>query len=107
VWQFARDFSAEVGVPGMGGDLSGSLTGDKSRRLSFKGMGAGVARQMLPDGMKALAPSGGAVVDTNVVKLFGYSLSPTGMNEATTSSINRSARLLLISTTYDRAVSAS
>ena len=38
------------------------LTGDKTRRLSFKGMGAGVARQMLPDGMKALAPSGAAVV---------------------------------------------
>ena len=56
VWQFARDFSAEVGVPRIGGHWSGSLTGDKTRRLSFKHTGASVARQMLPDGMKALAP---------------------------------------------------
>ena len=50
------------------GDVMGGLSHDdlsssspsKSRRLSFKGMGAKVATQMLPDGMKALAPSGGA-----------------------------------------------
>ena len=39
---------------------SGSST--KSGRLSFKGMGAQVAANMLPDGMKSLAPSGSAVV---------------------------------------------
>ena len=45
------------------GDLSDSSTEAKSRRLSFKGMGAHVARQMLgPDGQKALAPSGATVV---------------------------------------------
>ena len=50
-------------IAGEFGDVLGtSLTEAKSRRLSFKGMGAGVARQMLPDGMKASAPSGGAVV---------------------------------------------
>ena len=43
--------------------MSGSGIGAKSgQRLSFKHTGASVARQMLPDGMKALAPSGGAVV---------------------------------------------
>ena len=62
VWQFARDLSAEVGIPGMGGELSSSALGSKSRRLSFKGMGAQVAAKMLPDGVKALAPSGAAVV---------------------------------------------
>ena len=42
--------------------LGTSPTGSKSRRLSFKGMGAQVAATMLPDGVKALAPSGAAVV---------------------------------------------
>ena len=44
------------------GDLSSSGSPSKSRRLSFKGMGSRVAAQMLPDGMKSLAPSGAAVV---------------------------------------------
>ena len=43
-------------------DLSSSGPGSKSRRLSFKGMGSPVAAQMLPDGMKSLAPSGAGVV---------------------------------------------
>ena len=42
--------------------MSSSGPGSKSRRLSFKGMGTKVATQMLPDGTKALAPSGAAVV---------------------------------------------
>ena len=42
--------------------LGRSPTGPKSRGLSFKGMGAQVAAKMLPDGVKALAPSGAAVV---------------------------------------------
>ncbi len=45
-----------------GGDMGGSLSSSKSSRLSFRGMGSHVARQMLPDGMKALAPSGATVV---------------------------------------------
>ena len=62
VFAFAKDLSDNV-IGGLGGDLSGSGIGAKSgQRLSFKHMGASVARQMLPDGMKALAPSGGAVV---------------------------------------------
>ena len=44
------------------GELSLSASPGKSARLSFKGMGGHVAKQMLPDGMKALAPSGAAVV---------------------------------------------
>ena len=44
------------------GDLSSSGSPSKSRRLSFSGMGTKVAKQMLPDGMKSLAPSGAAVV---------------------------------------------
>ena len=48
------------------GDVMGDLgfvgTGDKTRRLSFKGMGSQVAARMMPDGVKALAPSGAAVV---------------------------------------------
>lgn len=44
------------------GGLGSSPTEAKSRRLSFKGMGAKVATQMLgPDNTKALAPSGAAV----------------------------------------------
>jgi HK97 family phage major capsid protein len=51
----------------LGGQLGGTLgTGAaraKGQRLSFKGMGASVASKMLgPDGQKALAPSGAAVV---------------------------------------------
>jgi hypothetical protein len=59
---FARELSDNV-IGGLGGDLSGSGIGAKSgQRLSFKHTGASVARPMLPDGMKALAPSGAAVV---------------------------------------------
>jgi hypothetical protein len=62
VFAFAKDLSDNV-IGGLGGDLSGSGIGAKSgQRLSFKGMGAGVARQMLPDGTKAVAPSGATVV---------------------------------------------
>ncbi len=45
------------------GDLGASSAEAKSRRLSFKGLGTKVATMMLgPDGQKALAPSGAAVV---------------------------------------------
>ena len=44
------------------GPLGGSSSGDKTRRLSFSGMGSKVAKQMAPDGMKALAPSGATIV---------------------------------------------
>ena len=53
---------ADVMGPLDGGGLSASGSGSKSSRISFKGMGSHVAKQMLPDGMKALAPSGAAVV---------------------------------------------
>jgi hypothetical protein len=58
VFAFARELSDNV-MGGLGGDLSGSGIGAKSgQRLSFKHTGASVARPMLPDGMKALTPSG-------------------------------------------------
>ena len=57
VFAFAKDLSDNVI-----GDLDGSPTSSKSQRLSFKGMGSQVAKQMLPDGIKSLAPSGSAVV---------------------------------------------
>ena len=45
------------------GDLADSSTEAKSRRLSFKGLGAKVTSQMLGQvGEKALAPSGASVV---------------------------------------------
>ena len=50
------------------GDLSGSSTEAKSRRLSFKGMAGHVAAKMLPDGTKALAPSDAAVVGQEFVR---------------------------------------
>lgn len=58
VWAVARELSDNVtgGIDGSGGGPA------KGRRLSFKGMGHKVAGQMLPDGSKALAPSGAAVV---------------------------------------------
>ena len=43
------------------GELGGSPTLSKTRRLTFK-VGSQVAARMLPDGMKALAPSGATVV---------------------------------------------
>ena len=59
--QMLTNLRAEFGS--LGSPLADSKTG---RRLSFKGMAAGVARQMLgtPDlgGVKALAPSGATVV---------------------------------------------
>ncbi len=62
VFAFAKDLSDNV-IGGLNdGVLSSSGSGDKTRRLSFKGMGIKVATQMLPDGMKSLAPSGAAVV---------------------------------------------
>ena len=62
VFAFAKDLSDNV-IGGLSdGELSSPGAGSKSRRLSFKGMGAGIAAQMLPDGMKSLAPSGAAVV---------------------------------------------
>ena len=54
VFAFARELSDNVIGALSDGDLSGSSTESKSRRLCFKGMGAHVATQMLPDGMKAL-----------------------------------------------------
>jgi HK97 family phage major capsid protein len=59
VFQFARELSAEVGLPGIGDSGAGPM---KGRRLSFKGMGAKAAAQMMPDGAKTLATSGSAVV---------------------------------------------
>ena len=51
------------------GDLGGSSTQAKSRRLSFKGLGTKVATQMLgPDGQKALAPSGATIVGQEFVR---------------------------------------
>ena len=62
VFAFARELSDNV-IGGLShDDLSASGSGSKSRRLSFQGMGAQVAAKMLPDGVKALAPSGAAVV---------------------------------------------
>ncbi|HXO51081.1 MAG TPA: hypothetical protein VN888_08645 [Mycobacterium sp.] len=56
VFAFARELSDNV-VGGLSdGTVSLSGSPGKSRRLSFKGMGAKVAAQMMPDGMKALAP---------------------------------------------------
>jgi hypothetical protein len=50
-------------------DSSLSGAGSKSRRLSFKGMGAKVATHMLGvDGTKALAPSGAAIVGQEFVR---------------------------------------
>ncbi len=46
-----------------------SGAGDKSRRLSFKGLGTKVATSMLgPDGQKALAPSGATIVGQEFVR---------------------------------------
>jgi hypothetical protein len=54
---------------GVMGDLSGSSTEAKSRRLSFKGLGAKVATMMLgADGQKALAPSGATIVGQEFVR---------------------------------------
>jgi hypothetical protein len=53
-----------------------SGAGDKSRRLSFKGLGTKVATSMLgPDGQKALAPSGATIVGQEFVRdpvAFGH-----------------------------------
>lgn len=58
VWDVVRELSDSV--TGGIGDAGGGA--DKSRRLSFRNLGHKAARQMLPDGAKALAPSGSAVV---------------------------------------------
>ena len=72
VWAFAKELGAEVtgGMPGLGGgDLSLSGSEAKSRRLSFKGLGAQVATQMLGvDGQMALAPSGATIVGQEFVR---------------------------------------
>src|SRR6476646_7972267 len=47
VFAFARELSDNVIGPLNGGELSGSSTEAKSRRLSFKGLGAKVTTQML------------------------------------------------------------
>ena len=47
VFTFARELSDNVIGPLNGGELSGSSTEAKSRRLSFKGLGAKVTTQML------------------------------------------------------------
>jgi HK97 family phage major capsid protein len=52
----AKAFGASVGIPGAGHNP------DNSKRLSFHGMATRVAKQMVPGGAKALAPSGAAVV---------------------------------------------
>lgn len=54
----ARELAAELGIGGAG--PGGSL---KGQRLNFKGsMAANLARQIQPEGSKALAPSGATVV---------------------------------------------
>ena len=69
VWAFAKELSENVTGPLGGGDLSSSGSPSKSRRPSFKGMGAKVATQMLGvDGTKAVAPSGATVSATDDVK---------------------------------------
>jgi HK97 family phage major capsid protein len=56
-------FIAGVGQLFDGTGLEGGGTpGPKGKRLSFAGMGEALARQIMPDGSKALAPSGSAVV---------------------------------------------
>ncbi len=62
---------------GITGPIGGSLSGDKTRRISFKGMGAQVAAAMMPDGAKVLAPSGAAVVGQEM-KAGPGGLGPTG-----------------------------
>ena len=63
VFAFARELSDNVIGPMAGGELSSSGSEAKSRRLSFKGLGAKVTSQMLGQvGEKALAPSGAGVV---------------------------------------------
>ena len=56
----AKSFSARVVVDSSASSAGGGLDG---KRISFKGMGAGVASKMVGEyGQKALAPSGAAVV---------------------------------------------
>ena len=54
--EIADAIGGPLGEPGMSGPQ------EKSRRLSFAGMAATLARTIMPDGSKALAPSGAAVV---------------------------------------------
>ena len=68
VYAFARELADEVGVPLSHDDLSSSGSGSKSRRLSFTAMGAKVAARTMPDGTKALAPSGATVVGQEFVQ---------------------------------------
>ena len=68
VFAFAKELADKVGIGGPGGDLSGSGPPGKSRRLFFKGLGAHVAARMLPDGTKALAPSGATIVGQEFVR---------------------------------------
>ena len=63
-----RSEFGDVLGPLNGADLSGSLSGDKTRRLSFKGLGSQAAARMLPDGTKALAPSGATIVGQEFVR---------------------------------------
>jgi HK97 family phage major capsid protein len=68
VFAFAKELSDEVGLSGLGGELSGSSIESKGRRLSFKGMGSHVAARMMPDGTKALAPSGATIVGQEFIR---------------------------------------
>ena len=69
VYAFARELADEVGVPLSHDDLSSSGSPSKSRRLSFKGMGAKVATHMLGvDGTTGVAPSGATVSATDDMK---------------------------------------
>lgn len=60
----AKALAADIGDPLESGDANGDdAPSTKGKRVTFKGMGAKVATQMLgADGTKALAPSGAAVV---------------------------------------------
>ena len=53
---------------GVTGDLGATSMQAKSRRLSFTGMGTHVTVRMLPDGQKALAPSGATIVGQEFVR---------------------------------------
>jgi HK97 family phage major capsid protein len=62
----AREIGDAIGLGSLDGTPIGPTAKDASRRLSFKGKGATLARNMQPDGTKALSPSGAAVVAQDV-----------------------------------------
>jgi HK97 family phage major capsid protein len=64
VWAFAKELSADLGLPGMDGGAGGGGA-LKGQRMSFGQMGAAAATKIAaatPGGLKALAPGGATVV---------------------------------------------